>query len=196
MIGFENYLASDVNRRQLIQSESSSSALGLGLLDIFKHGLIDPLTVPSVSHAVVPQSLAERVFVALADAKIWTSRMMTRLDLAARDRYYRQLDLLHDCDEWFGDDQPLLLESYKSFVRFMIAEGRQSKPSLAMNPDGHLLAVWEVNGNRLTIEFKSGDRLQWVVSCADGDRTAGMTTLEAIMSRLAPYQPDAWFGIG
>lgn len=192
----EDYLACDANLRQLNPSASSSSAMGLGISDILKRGLVDHRSASPVSQVVVPQSLAERVFVALADAKIWTSRMMTRLDLAARNRYYRQIDLLHDCDEWFGDDQPLLLESYKSFIRFMIAEGRQSKPSLAMNPDGHLLAVWEANGNRLTIEFKSGDRLQWVVSCADGDRTAGMTSLEAIMSRLAPYQPVDWFGIG
>ena len=79
---------------------------------------------------------------------------------------------------------------------FMIAEGRHSKPSLALNPDGHLLAVWEANGSRLTIEFKANDRLQWVVSCADGYPTAGMATLELIMPRLAPYQPDAWFGNG
>jgi hypothetical protein len=118
------------------------------------------------------------------------------LDLVARDRYFRQLDLLHDCDEWFGEDQPLRLESYKSFVRFMISDGGKSKPSLALNPDGHLLAVWEEAGNRLTIEFKGDDRLQWVVSCVNGDRTAGMTSLGSIKSHLVPYKPEAWFGLG
>ena len=75
-------------------------------------------------------------------------------------------------------------------------EGGQSKPSLALNPDGHLLAIWEAFGNRLTIEFKKNDRLQWVVSCADGDRTAGLTSLTSIKSHLAPYDPEAWFGLG
>ena len=194
MTDLGNYLASDANRRHFIPSASSLSALGLGLSDILKYGLVDSTPAPTVAAVVRSASLAERVFVALADAKIWTSKVMMRLDLAARNRYFRQLDLLHDCDEWFGDDRPLLLESYKSFIRFMIAEGRQSKPSLAMNPNGHLLVVWD-NGDRLTIEFKTGDRLNWVVSCADGDRTAGMTSLEAIMSRLAPYKPEAWFGV-
>lgn len=192
----ENFLASKPGARRLSISASSSSVLGLGISDIFKNGLVAPKASVPTSQFATPISLAERVFHALAEAKIWTSRVAMRLDLAARDRCFRQLDLLHDCDEWFGDDQPLLLVSYKSFVRFMISEGGQSRPSLALNPDGHLLAVWEASGNRLTIEFKENDRLQWVVSCADGDRTAGITSLASIMSRLTPYNPKALFGLG
>ncbi len=191
----ESFLASNANQRQLSVSASSSSALGLGISDIIKNGLIAPDAIAPAEKFTAPSSLVERIFQALADAKIWTSRVAMRLDLVARDRYFRQLDLLHDCDEWFGDDKPLMLESYKSFVRFMMTEGGQSKPSLALNPDGHLLAVWEVGGNRLTIEFKSNDRLQWIVSCANGDRTAGMTSLISIKVHLTPYIPEAWFGV-
>jgi hypothetical protein len=190
-----NFLASRASERTIAMSASSSSALGLGISDIIKHGLVSSKATPTAHEFAPPSSLAERVFQSLADAKIWTSRVAMRLDLAARDRYFRQLDLLHDCDEWFGDDQPLRLESYKSFVRFMISDGDQSKPSLALNPDGHLLAVWEAAGNRLTIEFNENDRLQWLVSCADGDRTAGLTSLAQIKSRLSPYNPNVWFGV-
>jgi hypothetical protein len=190
------FLASRASERRMAISASSSSALGLGISDIIKHGLVSSKATPWNHEFAPPSSLAERVFHALAEAKIWTSRVAMRLDLVARDRYFRQLDLLHDCEEWFGDDHPLRLESYKSFVRFMITEGRESKPSLAMNPNGHLLAVWEAFGNRLTIEFNENDRLQWIVSCAYGDRTAGITSLALIKSRLAPYNPEAWFGVG
>jgi hypothetical protein len=191
-----NFLASKVSERRIEISASSSSSLGLGISDIIKHGLVAPKAMAPVNEFTPPKSLAERVFHALADAKIWTSRVAMRLDLVARDRYFRQLDLLHDCDEWFGDDQPLRLDSYKSFVRFMMTEGGQSKPSLALNPDGHLLAVWEAFGNRLTIEFNKNDCLQWIVSCIDGDRTAGLTSLAKIKSHLAPYDPESWFDLG
>ena len=196
MTDMGNFLASRASERQMAISASSSSALGLGISDIIKHGLVSQKASIPVHEFAPPSSLAERVFHALAEAKIWTSRVAMRLDLVARDRYFRQLDMLHDCDEWFGNDQPLRLDSYKSFVRFMMSEGGQSKPSLALNPDGHLLAVWEVAGNRLTIEFKGDDRLQWIVSCANGDRTAGMTSLASIKSHLVPYNPEAWFGLG
>jgi hypothetical protein len=191
-----SFLASKASERRMAISASSSSALGLGISDIIKHGLVGAKATVPVQKFTPPSSLSERVFHALAEAKIWTSRVAMRLDLVARDRYFRQLDLLHDCDEWFGDDKPLRLESYKSFVRFMISDGGQSKPSLALNPDGHLLAVWEVAGNRLTIEFKGDDHLMWVVSCVNGDRTAGMTTLVSIRSYLVPYNPEAWFSLG
>lgn len=192
----ESFLASSPHERRLPISASSSSMLGLQISDIIKHGLVPHKEIYPAHQFSTPISLSERIFHALAEAKILTSRVAMRLDLASRDRIFRQLDLLHDCDEWFGDDQPLLLASYKSFVRFMISEGGQSKPSLALNPDGHLLAVWENSGNRLTIEFHENDKLQWVISCADGDRTAGITRLDLIMSRLAPYNPEALFYLG
>jgi hypothetical protein len=196
MMEMGNFLASRASERQMAISASSSSALGLGIADIIKHGLVSQPAMNPAQEFAPPSSLAERVFHALAEAKIWTSRIAMRLDLVARDRYFRQLDLLHDCDEWFGDDQPLRLDSYKSFIRFMMSEASQSKPSLAMNPNGHLLAVWEVAASRLTIEFNGNDRLQWIVSCANGDRTAGMTSLASIKTHLAPYSPESFFGIG
>ena len=192
----ENFLASSPLERRLPISASSSSMLGLRISDIITRGLVAHKEIYPVHQVTKSISLSERVFYALAEAKKLTSLVAMRLDLASRDRIFRQLDLLHDCDEWFGNDQPLLLASYKSFVRFMIAEGGQSKPSLALNPDGHLLAVWEAEGNRLTIEFQANDRLQWVISCAEGDRTAGITSLNLIMSRLASYDPKALFGLG
>jgi hypothetical protein len=192
----ENFLASSPHERRLPISASSSSMLGLQISDIIKHGLVPQKAIYPAHQFATPISLSERIFHALSEAKILTSRVAMRLDLASRDRIFHQLDLLHDCDEWFGEDQPLLLASYKSFVRFMISEGSQSKPSLALNPDGHLLAVWENSGNRLTIEFQENDKLQWVISCADGDRTAGITRLDLIMSRLAPYNPEALFCLG
>lgn len=196
MNGSENFLASSPHERRLPISTSSPSMLGLQISDIIKHGLVSHKEIYPAHQFSTPISLSERIFLALSNAKIFTSRVAMRLDLASRDRIFRQLDLLHDCDEWFGDDQPLLLASYKSFVRFMISKGGQSKPSLALNPDGHLLAVWEASGNRLTIEFRADDRLQWVISCTDGDSTAGITSLNSIMSRLASYNPEALFGLG
>lgn len=192
----ESFLASSPDERRLPISASSSSMLGLQISDIIKYGLVSHKAIHPTHQFATPISLSERIFHALAEAKILTSRVAMRLDLASRDRIFHQLDLLHDCDEWFGDDQPLLLASYKSFVRFMISKGGQSRPSLALNPDGHLLAVWEADGNRLTIEFQENDKLQWVISCADGDRTAGITWLTSIMSHLAPYNPEALFGLG
>jgi hypothetical protein len=178
-------------------SDSSGGAAGLDV-GIFS-GLVEPASHVRRQVPAQPPTLEERVFSALADAKIWTSRVAMHLNLAARDRYFRQLDLLHDCEEWLGDDQPVRLDSYKGFIRFMLMIDGDSKPSLALAPNGQLLAVWETDGGRLTIEFKSEKDVEWVVSRREGDtieRVAGTTTLGRVKANLAPYDPEAWFNVG
>ncbi len=190
-------LSSNTSQRRVRNSASSGGISGLGIDDIVQ--LVDLRRSPSLGPGVSPQPLAERVFKALADAKIWTSSVAMHMDRAARDRYFRQLDLLHDCDEWFGDEQPIVLESYKSFVRFMLTINGNSKPSLALASKGHLLAVWETNGDRLTVEFASDDRVEWVVSWRINGRTeraAGTTSRDRLNANLAPYNPNGWFAIG
>jgi hypothetical protein len=192
------HLASRAVLRKVAISPSSSSALGLASSDIFKIGFGGEVRHFSEETPAAPPSLGERVFGALAEAKIWTSKVAMHLDRASRDRYFRQLDLLHDCDEWFGDEQPLLLNSYKGFIRFMLKDGGGSKPSLAMSPSGRLIAVWQSGSDRLSIEFADSDRAEWVVRRqlgADFERAAGSTTLGRIGANLAPYNPESWLGL-
>lgn len=144
-----------------------------------------------------PPSLQERVFNALADAKIWTSKVAMYMDLRTRDRYFRQLDLLHDCDEWL-DGSPVKLQSYQGFVSLMHLLGGHSKPSLGLTPSGNLVAVWQAGEDRLTIEFIDRQHAQWVVSRRQDEemeRIAGSTTITRVKANLAPYNPAAWFGI-
>lgn len=191
-------LASDTRRRQLLTSVSSGGSAGLDIRDIVKSGLVDPSSIRSGQATAGGPDLQQNVFQALAAAKIWTSRVAMHMDRVSRDRYFRQLDLLHDCDEWFEGEKPLTLESYKGFIRFMLLIGGSSKPSLALSHKGRLLAVWQSGLDRLTIEFASGDSAEWVVSHRIDDRTeraAGSTSIARLLANLAPYGSDAWFGI-
>lgn len=192
----QSLLSSGADISQLRLSPSSGGEHGLGIHDIITSNRFDPATEKSAPIYPSEPSLAERVFQALADAKIWTSRVAMRMSLTDRDRYFRQLDLLHDCDEWFGEDEPMKIASYQGFVRFMLKVGGNSKPSLALSPDGALLAIWETNGNRLTMEFSTDNVIEWVVSYNfDGQvyRTAGQSPTEITLKNLMPYNPDGWF---
>lgn len=191
-------LTSDSGRRRLLTSVSSGGSAGLDIYDIVKSGLVGPSSTRSGQATPSGPGLQKSVFQALAAAKIWTSRVAMHMDRVSRDRYFRQLDLLHDCEEWFEGEQPLTLESYKGFIRFMLLIGGRSKPSLALSPKGRLLAVWQSGSDRLTIEFTSGDSAEWVVSHRIKDRTeraAGSTSITRLVANLAPYGSDAWFGV-
>lgn len=188
-------LASNEHFRQPTFTSSSVSAFGLAIGDILRHGLVHSSPAPTASRPNVGQSLDEILFQALANAKIWTSQVAMRLDNETRNRYFRQLDRLHDVDEWFELDKPVELESYKGFIRFMLIIQGNSKPAMALTSKGHLVAVWETGTRKLLVEFIDSNRLQWLVNCGLDDRTAGKASLENIGDRLEPYNPRLWFDV-
>lgn len=162
----------------------------------------EPIVVnecPRVLRRIVARnqlSTAERLFNATTEAKMWTSRVAMRLDSEARKRIFRQLDRLHDIEEWFDGDTPIDLDSYKSFIRAVLLLSMASKPSLALTPAGNVLAMWGDNQDRLSMEFLPGDRARWVLSLPSDDgveRSAGETTLLRISDVLAPFDPEHWF---
>ena len=194
---YPGVLTSDENVRRLnFSDKTSSSSLGLGTADIFTAGLVSRPSEQSQA-AMQEPSLGVRVFSALAAAKIWTSQVAMHIDLNTRDRYFRQLDLLHDADEWMDDESPVQLSSYKGFIRFMLMTGSPSKPSLALSAKGALMAVWEANDDRLTIEFDNEHSATWIVNRhLDGDieRAGGSTKIVRLSENLTPYTPEIWLG--
>lgn len=141
-------------------------------------------------------SVAASLFAATALAKIWTSRLAMHLDKATRDRLFRQLDILHDADEWVDDGSPVNLESYKSCVRAIIYHHINSRPSMALMPSGNVLALWKDGADKLSVEFLPGDKTRWMVqstSAAGVERAAGTTPLERLKDVLQPYGADRWF---
>ena len=190
-------LASRPESRRVKRQDSSASALGLDITKVLQGGLLSG-SFGTEGKSVRTQSVEENIFNALADAKIWTSRVAMHMSREDRDRYFRQLDLLHDCDEWFGDEKPVKLGSYKSFVRFMLATRSPSKPALALAPSGHLVAVWLDGNDRLTVEFEPDDRAQWVANRKSPElteRAAGTTVIGRLVQVLAPYNPSGWLRV-
>jgi len=142
------------------------------------------------------RSVEEQLFAALADAKIWTSKIAMHLDPDTRKRLFSQLDVLHDAEEWDARDKVVNLESYKSLVRAIIHHSIDCRPSLALMPSGNLLAQWKDNQAILTVEFLTGNRARWLVQnhTADGpERVSGTSPLERLRIVLAPYSAERWF---
>jgi len=153
----------------------------------------------SYSRPVHQRSLSEQLFVALAEAKIWTSRLAMHLDRGARDRLFRQLDVLHEEDEWACEDEPVNLASYKSLVRAILYHEVNSRPALSLMPNGNLLALWRDGSDKLTIEFLPDNRTRWFVqSNSDNgpERATGTTALERLRTVLQPYGAERWFNGG
>lgn len=141
-------------------------------------------------------TLENRLFSATAAVKVWTARVAMHLDREKRDRLFRQIDVLHSSDEWFDEDHPVNLESYKSLVRSILYQRINSRPALSLMPSGNVMAVWEEKADRLTIEFLPGNRARWTLRWQiDGqtERGGGTTSIERLRAVLAPYCASRWF---
>jgi hypothetical protein len=142
-------------------------------------------------------ALENRVFEALAGAKILTSRVAMHLEREIRDRLFRQLDSLHETDQWEEGDQPLDQSSFQTFLKAILTIRPERRPGLGLSHTGNLIAAWTTGRDRLTIEFLPNDRVSWVLVRYDGDdepaRYAGQTSVSDLLEGLAPHRPERWF---
>lgn len=143
-----------------------------------------------------PTTLAEKLFEATSSAKIWTSYVAMHLDRETRDRFFRQLDRLHDIDEWVEDGRPLDISSYKTFVGSILSLKLDDRPGLALMANGNLLGTWRRCQSKLSIEFRANDNVRWVIAePGDGriDRIAGDTGLTRLREELMLHGAEKWF---
>lgn len=142
------------------------------------------------------KSTAERLFMALVDAKSWTSNVSMYLDRETRDRIFRQLDILHDAEEWFDEDRPVALPSFKSMIRAIVYHDINCRPALSIMPNGNMLALWQDGTDKLTVEFLADNRTRWLVQShfpSGPERASGTAPLERLRKVLAPYGAARWF---
>src|SRR5271156_98961 len=82
------------------------------------------------------QPLEARVFDALADAKILTARVAMHLEREFRQRLFRQLDSLHETDEWEQGDEPINRSSFQTFLKAVLTIKAEQRPGLGLSHTG------------------------------------------------------------
>jgi hypothetical protein len=152
-----------------------------------------PTTARSVEDV---RDLPERLFDARASAKILTAAVAMHLDSEGRERLFRQIDSLHDPEEWEEGDEPLQQSSFATFLKAILTIGPEVRPGLGLSRSGHLIAAWTRDRDRLTVEFLPNDRVIWVLARYKDDepsRFAGQTPVSELAGGLAPHHPEHWF---
>lgn len=158
--------------------------------------LKNPPAPSSIAYVIQDNSIEERLFDAAAAAKILTSQVAMHLESEWRQKLFRQLDSLHDPEEWESGDLPLQQSSFATFLKAICQIKPKRRPGLGLSGGGHLIAAWITKRDRLTIEFLPSDGVRWVLSQHHADeveRFAGQTKVARLLESLAPYQPEFWF---
>ncbi|MFM1975439.1 MAG: hypothetical protein RL145_285, partial [Pseudomonadota bacterium] len=145
------------------------------------------------------RSLQFDLFEATRVAKTWTASVASRLDDSTRLWLFRQLNRLHDADEWLDGDRPVDLDSYKSFVRALIVGYIGGRPAIALGNRGEIIAIWQDNQDRLIVDFYADGKVRFLVNqLADEqrERVAGNTITARLKQVLNPYRHERWFQHG
>jgi len=162
----------------------------------YAEALREKPTPSSLETSDSDKELIERLFDALAAAKIMTAQVAMHLDRDWRDKLFRQLDSLHEAAEWEPEDRPLQQASFGTFLKAVLALRPERRPGLGLSHDGHLIAAWTTDRDRLTVEFLSNDRVKWILARYvedEPDRFAGLTPVSRLAEGLAPHHPEHWF---
>jgi hypothetical protein len=154
--------------------------------------------VPNIPFAV-GMDLSERLYIALANAKLMTSKVSMHLPDEWRRQLFRKLDDLLHPDAWHEEDLPLSGPSFETYLRFHMLVGPSRQPNFGISDTGFLLAGWTAGRNRLTLEFLPADGIRWVlVRYLDDERetAAAQVVLPRLMEVLAPFSPQDWMRDG
>ena len=148
------------------------------------------------THFVEASASEERLFSALAEMKVFFSKIAMHMDRGWRNRLFVQLDRLHDPAQWDEADDPVEIGSFRTFLRMMFLLKSARHPGLALANNGHLLAHWINGRDRLTIECLRDDKVKLVFTRWLGeepDRGAIFTNIDGVVRALAPYDSSCWF---
>ena len=102
----------------------------------------------SVPENYETKTLEDRLFDATANVKILTSQVAMHLDREWRERLFKQLDSLHDPEEWEAEDKPIQQSSFATFLKAICQIRPSVRPGLGLSHDGQLVAAWTSGKNR------------------------------------------------
>lgn len=158
--------------------------------------LRNPQSPASFPTKEVEKSVEECLFDATASVKILTSAVAMHLDSVWREKLFRQIDSLHDPEEWDPEDTPIRQASFNTFLKAIFQLQPDRLPGLGLSHAGFLIAAWTAGQSRLTIEFLVNDRVRWVISRRrdnESEQYAGHTSVSRLHEGLQPHHPEEWF---
>jgi hypothetical protein len=192
----ETFYASSATAMQLRLQEAFLSSETMAFERLVSD-LRNPQSPASLRSKDDQKTIQERLFDATANVKILTSQVAMYLDNVWREKLFRQIDSLHDVDEWDPDDAPIRQSSFNTFLKAIVQLKPERLPGLGLSHSGFLIAAWTTGKNRLTIEFLEKGRVRWIISRRrdnhEFEQYAGHTSVSRLLEGLQPHHPEEWF---
>ena len=196
------------SRRGFALSSTALDSMGTGaagpivdLLNEAIQSLDQPLPsvqgqdVSSIRDATRSHLLARKSF----DLKVLVSRVSMHFNDTRRRSLFRQIDMIHDPENWEESDELPSKDSFSTLMRFYISPRVIQNPKLGLSANGMFLAMWSTDGAMLTLEFKPKDQVAWIVreqSNGELEYASGASPLRRLWNVIAPYRISEWLSHG
>jgi hypothetical protein len=133
-----------------------------------------------------------------AELKTVTSQVSMHLSREQREDLFKQLDELLDKEAWADDSSLISLQSYRTFLKFLIYWTDVRRPALLVTSAGNLMASWVQPGRRLTIEYLPADKIRAVLykvgqQPGSTETNAYVGPIKRLDAILLPFDAVAWY---
>ena len=103
-------------------------------------------------------SLEVELFDNAAQLKVLFSQIAMHLSSKWRATIFEQVDALLKLEDWEEESSLIQINTFSTFLRFIIYMAPDRLPSLGVGPIGHLLAAWVKGDQRITVQFLPNDQ--------------------------------------
>jgi hypothetical protein len=174
------------------------SALSTTLGDLFSRGTRPSPSSekPTTRHIFKPleETKEIRLFNIVAALKMAVAEVSMHLEPAWRAKLFRQIDMLHEPDDWDDEDKLADQDSFKTFLHMILQYGYMHGISLGIDNDGRILAGWEDGSSSLSFAFLPKDMVRWSVVHRQDEEiesASGIYSLDRLPAVLQLYKSKA-----
>jgi hypothetical protein len=140
----------------------------------------------------------EMLFDARAVLKVAVSQISMHLSAEWRASVFKQIDFLHNLEDWEESSDLVIPESFRTFLRFVVFAEPRRIPALAIAPGGNPVATWLLGDKRVYVEFLPRDIANAILT-KNTDRgpealswRGPITNLKSIITVFESYLALGW----
>ncbi|HVC52860.1 MAG TPA: hypothetical protein VND87_12645 [Stellaceae bacterium] len=122
--------------------------------------LYQPQIIPILTGA---EKLESDLFKNRAELKLLTSKVAMHLSFEQRQSLFLSIDRLLAAEEWEDESYEIDLESFQSFLRFVIHAKIEHMPNIGVGPGGTVLAGWHAKSKSVHAEFFPADHCMLMI---------------------------------
>lgn len=139
-------------------------------------------------------SFEQKIFDALVNLKVAVATYAMHLSSGERSRIFARLDDVINIDDWHEEDPLPVVESFKTFLKWLVYSGSFDWSSIGVSHDGSILVAWSRPNIAVTANFSATGRVTWTARMEPADEgedspshVAGSGTLQSFAEHARFY---------